>query len=188
MPGGGEAPAAWDAETLAVAVVGRPHGTRGDVMLRPFNPVASALLGARRLILCGREGRRVVEVLGLRPAATELIAQFAGVTTRDAAASLTGSEVRRPRVELPPLGPDEFYVEDLPGCAVVDARGALRGTVRGTFWNGAHDVMTVVGLPGAGGAPDETLLPVVPACIRRVDAPARRIEVHWPDEGAEDVP
>ena len=100
-----------------------------------------------------------------------------GVDDRDAAAALTLAEVRVPRTALPPLGPGEFYVEDLIGCAVDDEAGRALGTVEGTFWNGAHDVATVVAPDGV-----ERLLPLIPDCVLEVDVPGRKMKVRWSDD------
>ena len=57
---------------------------------------------------------------------------------------MTLAQVRLPRTALPPLAPGKYYVEDVVGCAVEDEAGHPLGAVRGTFWNGAHDVATVI--------------------------------------------
>ena len=113
-------------------------------------------------------------LLGCRRVNDGYLVRLDGVPHREAAAALTLSEVRAPRAALPPLGPGEFYVEDIPGCAVEDESGRPLGTVQGTFWNGAHDVVTVVGPDGV-----ERLIPLVPAHVLAVDAPGRKMQVRW---------
>lgn len=103
--------------------------------------------------------------------------RFEGVTDREAAAALTLSEVRAPRAALPPLAPGEFYVEDLPGCTVEDQASRTLGTVQGTFWNGAHDVATVVAADGV-----ERLIPIVTAHVLAVDVAGRKMQVRWDDD------
>jgi 16S rRNA processing protein RimM len=99
---------------------------------------------------------------------------------------LTLREVRVPRTALPPLEPGEYYVEDVPGCAVEDENGRALGVAVGTFWNGAHDVLTVAdqerqeGQEGEAGK--ERLIPLVPAIVLTVDARGRKIRVRWDDD------
>jgi 16S rRNA processing protein RimM len=100
-----------------------------------------------------------------------------GIQDREAAAALTLSEVRAARAALPPLADGEFYVEDVPGCAVEDEAGRPLGTVQGTFWNGAHDVVTVVAPDGV-----ERLIPLVAAHVLSVDVAGRKMRVRWDDD------
>jgi 16S rRNA processing protein RimM len=116
-------------------------------------------------------------VVACRPVSGGYLMRIAGVGDREAAAALTLGEVRVARASLPPLGPGEFYVEDVIGCAVDDEAGRALGAATGTFWNGAHDVVTV-----ADGAGHERLIPLVPDFVLTVDIPGRKIRVRWDDE------
>jgi 16S rRNA processing protein RimM len=178
-----DAPAAYDPDTLLVAVVGRPHGVRGELSLHPYNEGGDALDDAESLIL-EREGKRATyDVEWLRPGTRGLIVKLRGVDDRDAAAELTLSAVRLPRASLPPLEPGEFYVEEVVGCAVVAEGGAPLGTATGVFWNGAQDVMTVVD----EATKRERLIPLVPDFVLAVDTAGRRIEVRWEDQDDDDA-
>jgi len=169
--------APFDPETVVVGILGRAHGVRGEISLRLYNEGSDALDGVSSLIL-ERDGVRTTHALeGVRPGGQGLLVKLEGIDERDGAARLTNSVVRLPRSALPPLAAGEFYVEDVVGCAVFAGDVAL-GTVGGTFWNGAHDVMTVV--DAAAGR--ERLIPLVPDFVLAVDAVARRIEVRWDDD------
>jgi 16S rRNA processing protein RimM len=109
--------------------------------------------------------RRVGEVFLIR---------LEGISSREGAAHLTGRELRLPRAVLPPLGADEFYVEDLIGCSAESDEGCLLGIVRGTFWNGAHDVMVIT-----DEKQGERLLPVVPEVIVTIDHAKKRVVVRF---------
>ena len=50
----------------------------------------------------------------------------------------------------------------------------------GTFWNGAHDVLTVV--DQAAERATERLIPLVPDFVLTVDARGRKIRVRWDDD------
>jgi 16S rRNA processing protein RimM len=115
-------------------------------------------------------------ITAVRRVADAFLLRLKGVGSREEAAHLTGRELRLPRVVLPPLGADEFYVEDLRGCSALDDEGRVLGVVLGTFWNGAHDVMVV-----ADEDQGERLLPVVPEFIVTIDHPNRRVVVRSHD-------
>jgi 16S rRNA processing protein RimM len=149
----------------------------GEISLRPYNPQGRSLAALRRIVV-SRAGRREErEVTACRPVEGGYLMRLAGVGDREAAAAFTLAEVRIPRTALPPLGPGEYYVEDVPGCAVEDEAGRSLGTAIGTFWNGAHDVLTVSDDEGR-----ERLIPLVPDFVLTVDARGRKIRVRWDDD------
>ena len=161
-------------ETLPFGRLGRPHGVRGELSLRPFNADSDGLGDTplpAQVLLVRAEERRPMTLTAARPAGDGWLVCLEGVEDRDQAAALTNAELWLPRAALPGLDEDEFYVEDLVGCTVVDLDGRVRGTVRASFWNGAHDVLTVDGEAG------ELLVPAVPEFIRDVDLEARRLVV-----------
>jgi 16S rRNA processing protein RimM len=172
----------YDPETLLVGRLGRPHGLTGEMVLRPFNPGGHEPRVGEALIVVERQGRRALRLVqATRPVTEGWLIRLQGVESREAAAELTQAEVRIPRSALAPLVPGEYYVEDVVGCAVhLDGGGRLLGTVEGVFWNGAHDVMEVVGATG------RHLVPLVPQFVRAVDGPSRKIVVEWEEPEGED--
>ena len=173
----------YDPDTVVLGVVGRPHGVRGELWLRPHNATGRSFEGLATLVLERAGHRASYAVVSMRPTPDGALAKLAGIDDREAAAALTLSEVRAPRVALPPLAPGEYYVGDVVGCAVAHEDGRPLGVAASTFWNGAHDVMDVVGDGAPGGdaasAPDERLIPLLPQFVVTVDAPGRKIVVSW---------
>ncbi len=163
------APPGFSGGELPFGVLGRPHGVSGELILRPYHPAGLAADGLPLPldVVLGQPGEPVASVLrSSRRVAEGFLVRFEGVASREDAARLTGRELRIPRSALPPLGETEFYVDDLVGCVVQDVQGNVLGTVKGVFWNGAHDVMSLDG--------DERLIPVVPEFIVTVD-PSKKI-------------
>ncbi len=171
---------AYDPDTLPIAVLGRPHGVQGEVILRMFDP-DSDTLDERELpfaVLVQEPGAarpRELIVDSFRRAGAHCLVAFTGIDDRDAVGRLANAVIRVPRDSLPPLEPGEFYVEDLHGCAAVDPAGGMVGVVTEVFFNGAHHVVAIV-RPG-GTADDPTYVPVVPGQVTAVDAVGRRITV-----------
>jgi 16S rRNA processing protein RimM len=161
-------------QTLPFGRLGRPHGVRGELALRPFNPDGDWLDGTAlpALVQLVRAAeRREMKLVAVRPANDMLLVRFEGVESREQAAALTNFELWLSRAALPELEADEFYVEDLLGCEVLDTEGRARGTIKSSFWNGAQDVLSVQGPDG------ELLVPAVGEFIRSVDLEARRVIV-----------
>jgi 16S rRNA processing protein RimM len=113
-----------------------------------------------------------LDVVASRPVKDGFLIRFASPENREALADLVGGEVQLERQQLPALSSAEFYVEDVLGFDVCLAHGGRLGSVRGTFWNGAYDVMSVVGDDG-----QETFVPVLPEFVLSVDVAARRLTV-----------
>jgi 16S rRNA processing protein RimM len=173
----------YDPETLLVGVLGRPHGLRGEILLRPHNPAGSDLATVTELIIesdAGERERRAVE--RIRRAGEGWLIKLDGIGSRDEVEHLTNRAVRVQRRALPPPGSQEFFVEDTLGCHVTTEEGTDLGVVETVFWNGAQDVWVI----RAGGR--ETLIPLVPAYVRRVDPGARQIVVAWSAEVEEIAP
>jgi 16S rRNA processing protein RimM len=166
----------YDPETVILGVVGRPHGVRGELWLRPHNVHGSAFAGLRTLVLDRAGVRSSYAITSLRPTPDGALVKLAGVDSRQAAAALTLADVVVPRAALPPLAPGEYYVGDVIGCEVVHETGRALGVVASTFWNGAQDVMIV---DGPGEPRQEHLIPLLPQFVVTVDAPGRKIVVSW---------
>jgi 16S rRNA processing protein RimM len=153
-----------DGAVLVAGRVGRPHGLDGSFHVTQPRP---GLLSAASLTLAGA-ARAVVRRAGTeeRP-----ILRVEGVSDRAAAEALRGTELLVDRTEAPALGDDEWYAEDLEGCAVVDGERSL-GRVR-----------RLVALPSCEALeverPDasDLLVPLVRDAVRSVDVRGGRIDV-----------
>jgi 16S rRNA processing protein RimM len=162
-------------DTLALGVLGRPHGVRGELVFHAFNPGGVQLADLDLpLAVALRRGSatRSASVVAARPFQDGALVVLEGIDSREAAAAFTGYDVCVPRAALPPLAADECYTADLIGCAVFDQEGRSRGQVMSAFWNGTHEVLSVVD-PGG----QETLVPVLRDFLCSIDLVNRRIVV-----------
>lgn len=96
---------------------------------------------------------------------------FDGIGDAAAAEPLVGATLALDRADVA-LAADEFFDDDLIGCALVDARGAVLGEVRAVEHYPAQDVLLV----GAARA----MVPLVREFVRAVDVRAKRIAVELP--------
>jgi 16S rRNA processing protein RimM len=150
---------------LRAGRIGRPHGLDGSVHV--VAPVPALLAEGSVVLVDGRE----VEIVRRAGSDERPIVRLAGCEDRAAAEALRGRELVSPG-PAPELDEDEWWIEDLEGCAV---------------WDGAREVGVVAGvraLPScevlevsraAGG--EELLVPLVRDAVRSVDVAARRIDV-----------
>ena len=149
-------------------------GVRGGIRVDPYTEDPETL-ATYKTWLVGREGEwKEYKVLEARLHTTQVVAQLEGLTDRDAALKLKGSEVAVPRETLPEPEDGSYYWSDLVGLAVVNTRGESLGEVKEMFSNGAQDVIDAVD-GEAGGI--KRLIPWT--AVQGVDLESRRIEVEW---------
>ena len=151
-------------DLLSAGRVGRPHGLDGSFHVT--RPRARFLAEGARVYVDGSE----VEVV--RRAGTEErpIIRLAGRDSRDEAEALRGLDLWVRRSDLPPLGEDEWYAEDLEGCRVVDGAREV-GVVKRLLAYPSCEVLEVA----AGDR--EVLVPLISDAVRDVDVAGRRIDV-----------
>jgi len=92
-----------------------------------------------------------------------------GIDDADAAQALTGSVLYAPRERLD-VGAGEFLDADLVGCCVAGIDGTDYGVVEAVEHFPSSDMLVV----------DGTLVPMVAAIVREIDAGARRIVIDPP--------
>ncbi len=133
----------------------------------------------------GRDGDwRETPVVAARLHSNTLVAQLAGVDSREAAAALKGLEIGVPREQLPAAARNEYYWADLIGLKVVNMEQHELGRVARIVQTGANDVLVVAGDSGEkrGDKRDEAreiLIPFIADAIKAVDVAAGVIAVDW---------
>ena len=163
-----------DGARVCVARIGAPHGLAGEVKLHAFTeePLAVGRYG----LLEAEDRSRRFELTSLRLGKRALIATFAGIADRDAAAGLTAIRLYVPRARLPdPEDADTFYHADLVGLTVEGADGIRIGTVCAVHDFGAGDLLEVK--PAAGPS---VMLPFTKAAVPVVDLAAARLVAALP--------
>lgn len=121
---------------LEIGFVGRPHGLRGDVLVRltsnhPERLDAGSVLDAEGAPLTVRVSQ---------PHKDRFLVSFDEVTSREAAEALGGTPLRAPAVED---DRDGYWVHDLIGATVLDLEGVARGTVVEVLANPASDILVL---------------------------------------------
>jgi 16S rRNA processing protein RimM len=150
---------------LAVGVVGKPHGLDGSFHV--IGPRHGVLAVGATVTIAGR----TTELARVSGTDDRPIVRVALASTREAAMALRGEELRMTRDAVGPLDEEEFWAQDLEGCAVVDGERAV-GTVRRMLALPSCDVLEV-----ARGDDPDLLVPLVHDAVRSVDMDARRIDV-----------
>lgn len=164
------------AERIVMGVVTGAHGVRGLVRVKSFtaDPADLTAYGP----LTDATGRIVYSVTLKGTVKGQLLAAVDGVTERNAAEALRGTQLYLDRARLPETeDAEEFYHADLIGLSARDATGAELGRVRAVFDFGSGDVLEVVDADGRA-----TLYPFSRDVVPEVDLAAGTLTVLPPDE------
>jgi 16S rRNA processing protein RimM len=153
---------------LRAGVVGRPHGLDGSFHVVGAERSSFRLLIDDMEIRVGDESHRVVRVAGH---AGGPILRLAGASVRADAEALSGQEIRIQRSSSE-LEDDEWWAEDLEGCAVRDGDEEV-GVVSRLLGLPSCEVLEVA---RAAGGP-ALLVPLVTDAVREVDLERGVIDV-----------
>jgi 16S rRNA processing protein RimM len=162
---------------ILLGVFGAPQGVRGQVRIKSctHDPRSVGAYGA----LTDASGKRSFALEALRPLKDDMVvARVVDVTTREAAAALTGVELYARRDQLPPPNEDEFYCDDLVGLAAVTADGVVLGKVIGISNFGAGDILEIAPLDRR----ESLLLPFSRPVAPEIDFAGGRIVIVPPNE------
>ena len=145
-------------DLVPIGRVGRPHGLDGSFFVEgPSERAEAFAVGA--VVYVGGEPLAVVS--SKRGSHHRPVIRLERRVER-------GTELAVPRESLPPLAEDEYYAFQLVGLTVEEEGGRVLGRVREVLDYPANDVLEL----------DSGLsLPLVEACVRKVDLDGGRIVI-----------
>lgn len=125
---------------VQMAVIGAPHGVKGELRVKTFtaDPLALGDYGP----LTSEDGRTFT-VAAIRPAKNIVVVRFKEVTTREQAEAVNGVALYVDRSVLPDeeLDEEEFFHADLIGLEIRDDTGAKIGKVIAIQNFGGGDIL-----------------------------------------------
>ena len=167
-----------ESEYVTIARIRKVWGRRGELAAEiqtdfpeRFEP------GSEVVVFDGRaREKRTLEGVRFHKGLANL--KFAGVDSISAAEPLVGGEIQISLAERKTLAPDQVYLSDLVGCAVIEVSPAgeeMLGTVESIQDTGAAHLLNVLTPEG------ELLIPFAQEICPKVDVAAKRIEVRLPE-------
>lgn len=187
------------AKFVTVARILRARGNKGEVAAELFTDFPERLKEQKEVFLSASSASRQKAALQSfwvdRNHAGQCVFHFAGISSIDEAEKLRGIEVQIPwerRAELPS---GSYFVTDLIGCSVFELHAdtphvassphslaespTLLGQVRDVYFPGEGQPGTpLLALDTVQG---ELLVPLAGDICKKIDLPARRIEVVLPE-------
>jgi len=163
---------------IAVGVITRAHGVKGEVAVLPLSQVPSRFEPGATVFRDQTEAATLI-VAAARPHRDRILVTFEGIADRTAAEGLAGVYLFVPASWAPPLPEGEFWPHQLLGSEVVTEGGDRLGVLAEILHTQANDVWVVA---GEGG--QELLVPALRDLVAAVDVSARRVTVR---DGAADA-
>jgi len=142
-------------DLVRVGRVGKPHGLDGSFFVEHGSEDKKRFAVGAKLHVDGEPA----EIVASKRSGGRPVIRLDQEATR-------GAELAVPRAELPPPGEDEYYEFQLVGLAVEEEGGRALGRVTAVMPGLANDVIEL---------DSGVLLPLVGACVVKVDLGAGRI-------------
>jgi 16S rRNA processing protein RimM len=147
---------------------------RGEFKLRLQTDDPEHLLTVRRLYLGDETTPRAV--LGARLHAGHALLRLQGISSPETVERLRDTPLRMRGSDARPLAPNEYFLYQIIGLAVVTEEGERLGAVTDLLETGANEVLVVT--PDDGGA--DLLLPSHPEVVLELDPRAGRVVIRPP--------
>jgi 16S rRNA processing protein RimM len=131
---------------ICVGVIMGAHGVRGEVRLRSFTDDPESIFAYKPVT--DEEGKRAFTLKRKGMMKDHFIVSLKGVTDRNAAEALRGTELFVERAILPPAGKGEYYEADLVGLAAKTEDGKTLGKVLALHDYGAGTFLEIEPVKG----------------------------------------
>lgn len=158
---------------LRVGVITSPHGIKGEVKVFPTTDDAKRFKELKKVILDTGKEYIPMEIEHVKFFKNMVILKFRGYDNINEIEKYKSRDLLITRDQAVDLAPDEYFITDLIGLAVVSDQGVELGTLKDVLETGANDVYVVAMKDGK-----ELMLPAIGDCILNVDLEQRRMEVH----------
>lgn len=198
---------------MAIGRLGAPKGVRGDLKVHSYSGESGHFHNLKEVELRAPQGEAGgaparplrIKVERVEGSGASLTMAFPGYPSPETARALTGLDIVVPRSGASPLGPNQWYIDDLVGLVLVDSVGQRLAEVRSVLEGGAEPWLEVVvtGAEGpAQGAKDKrgparisgrtpervSIVPFKKEFVGKVDLAAGTIELLVPELLSPDLP
>ncbi|MHB0776880.1 ribosome maturation factor RimM [Halomonas sp. WWR20] len=169
-------------EYVVLGKLTSPHGVKGWLKVYSYTSPMESILEYPEWMLLLRGERTSLRLVQGRRQGKGLVAELEGITSREQAEQLAGTEILLPKDVLPELDEGDYYWHQLEGLKVVTLQGVCLGQVSYLFETGANDVLVVKATSDSLDE-RERLLPFLPdEVIHDVDLNTATLTVDWDPE------
>jgi 16S rRNA processing protein RimM len=164
-------------DTVIIGKIVGVHGIKGYVKVHCEAESFSAFSPGHTVIVRDSKGAsRVMEIVDARPQGRKQLLLLKGISDRNLAETLPGSDLLVEKSSLPDLEPDTYYWSDIAGMSVISVDGRHIGTVTSLIETGSNDVY-VIQTPDTG----EILIPAIASVVLEIDLNRKIMRVDIPE-------
>lgn len=170
-------------ELIAVGVVRRPHGIRGEISVEPLTDFPDRFLELDRvwLVRPDRAASDQARIGAARVHGPRVLLTIVGIDTPERVRELRDWTIEIAPEDARTLDQDEYFLHDLEGLAVVTPAGRTVGSVSRVAEGGGGILLTVQKVSGGSFE-----MPFATSICTQIDLEARRIVADLP-EGLENL-
>lgn len=158
---------------LRVGVITSPHGIRGEVKVFPTTDDINRFKKLKEVYLDTGKERLSLHVEQAKFFKGMAILKFREFNSINEVEPFRKKDLLVSREQAVKLAPNENFIVDLIGLAVVTDKGEEFGTVKDILQTGANDVYVITGKDGK-----EYLFPSIKECILDVNLDKGQVLVH----------
>lgn len=164
-------------ELIALGMIRKPHGIRGEASVEPWTDSVDRFSELTDVLLVSPDEteKKPAKIASVRPHGQRALVRFAGIESPEAVADFQNWTIEIPISDARSLEEDEYFLHDLSDLEVRDAADRLLGQTTAVTEGGGGILLTVL-------RPDGMTfdLPFVADFCKTVDLAARRLTVDLP--------
>jgi 16S rRNA processing protein RimM len=130
---------------IAIGVIRKAHGVRGEASVEPWTDFIERFdeISKVTLVSPDESDTRDTTIESWRPHRERALIKFAGITTPEEVQQLKAWTIEIPENQARPLKANEYFLHDLVGLHLIDARGHDRGEVLEAYEGGGGILLNV---------------------------------------------
>ena len=156
------------------------HGLNGATKVHSYAESLAVFEPNSSILLTSADSRRdTYSVTWVKSHSRGILLGLKGITNRDQAKKLVGSEILIERTRLPEPENGEFYWCDIIGLSVYSSREEYLGRVTSIIATGSNDVYVVKDLDNS--EKNEILIPAIESVVQEIDLQRQIMRVDLPE-------
>ena len=165
-------PQAGEPGFLAIGLLGKPHGVKGEINLHVSSNQIEDILSLKSVSI--GDIQEEFSIRYIRRKGEHLLISFEGISTPGSATHLRNKIVYIQIKDAPVLKNDSYYYHQLIGIQVINRKGELLGKISEILKTGANDVYVIT---SPNPPAKEILIPAIKSVILEVDLAKKRMVV-----------
>lgn len=163
---------------LLIGKITGAHGIKGTSKACLYSESLSAFESDKLILLKNPEGlEKTYEINWIKPHARGFLLSLKGVSCREEAKTLIGSELFVNKEKLPELEDGTYYWFDIIGLAVYTIEDQYLGRVESIIPTGSNDVYVVKDTAGCR----EVMVPALESVVKKIDFNLKIMRVDLPE-------